>query len=101
LLCAPTRWSIPARPCSSTWSARRSPPRPTKKRISMERKTMNGHVGGDPHTSCPGDVGLESLLDLEKGRMSRLVFQHPGLYERELERIFARCWLFVAHESQI
>ncbi|NML26035.1 SRPBCC family protein [Zoogloea dura] len=44
---------------------------------------------------------LDELLSLEKGRMSRDVFWDKDIYEQEIERIFARCWLFVAHESQI
>lgn len=44
---------------------------------------------------------LDELLSLEQGRMSRDVFWDKDIYEQEIERIFARCWLFVAHESQI
>ena len=44
---------------------------------------------------------LDELLSLEKGRMYRDVFWDKDIYEQEIERIFARCWLFVAHESQI
>lgn len=44
---------------------------------------------------------LDQLLSLEQGRMSRDVFWDKDIYEQEIERIFARCWLFVAHESQI
>lgn len=44
---------------------------------------------------------LDNLMSLEQGRMSRKVFYDQKLYELELERIFARCWLFVGHESQI
>ena len=46
-------------------------------------------------------IDVQSLLDLENGFVSRRVYSDPELYQLELERIFARCWLFLAHESQI
>jgi phenylpropionate dioxygenase-like ring-hydroxylating dioxygenase large terminal subunit len=41
------------------------------------------------------------LVDLERRTVSPRVFTDPEVYRAEQERIFARCWLYVAHESQI
>ncbi|MGA7260068.1 MAG: aromatic ring-hydroxylating dioxygenase subunit alpha, partial [Stellaceae bacterium] len=44
---------------------------------------------------------MSRLVDDNKGLVSRRIFIEPEIYEQELERIFARCWLFLCHESQI
>jgi phenylpropionate dioxygenase-like ring-hydroxylating dioxygenase large terminal subunit len=41
------------------------------------------------------------LVDLDKGTISREIFVNESLYKEEQERIFARSWLFVGHESQV
>src|SRR5262249_9187562 len=41
------------------------------------------------------------LIDAENGLVSKRIFIEREIYEQELERIFARCWLFLCHESQI
>jgi len=46
-------------------------------------------------------IDVSGLVNVEEGLQSRLIFWDRGVYEQELERIFARCWLFLAHESQI
>jgi len=38
---------------------------------------------------------LRRLVDDGNGLVSRRIFVGPEIYEQELERIFARCWLFL------
>src|SRR3979411_2198206 len=49
----------------------------------------------DSHGYRPG------LVDLKAGQISREIFVNDQIYAEEQERIFARAWLFVGHESQI
>ena len=44
---------------------------------------------------------LSGLIDVEKGEVNRRIFSDPDIYQAEMEQIFARAWLFMAHESQI
>jgi phenylpropionate dioxygenase-like ring-hydroxylating dioxygenase large terminal subunit len=46
-------------------------------------------------------TNINHLVDVENGLISRRIFIERELYEQELEQIFARCWLFLCHESQI
>src|SRR5579859_2766111 len=41
------------------------------------------------------------LVDLATGQISREIFVNEAIYAEEQERLFARAWLFVGHESQI
>ncbi|MCH8281737.1 MAG: Rieske 2Fe-2S domain-containing protein, partial [Chloroflexi bacterium] len=41
------------------------------------------------------------LVDLKAGHISREIFVNGDIYQQEQEQIFARCWLFVGHESQV
>ena len=43
----------------------------------------------------------KGLVDLGTGRVSREIFVDEAIYAQEQERLFARAWLFVGHESQI
>ena len=44
---------------------------------------------------------IQGLVDADRGLVSRRIFIEPDIYQQELENIFARCWLFLCHESQI
>jgi phenylpropionate dioxygenase-like ring-hydroxylating dioxygenase large terminal subunit len=41
------------------------------------------------------------LVDIIAGQISREIFVNEEIYRQELERLFARVWLFVGHQSQI
>jgi 3-phenylpropionate/trans-cinnamate dioxygenase subunit alpha len=41
------------------------------------------------------------LIDDAHGTISRRIFIEPEIYQAELKQIFARCWLFLCHDSQI
>jgi phenylpropionate dioxygenase-like ring-hydroxylating dioxygenase large terminal subunit len=41
----------------------------------------------------------DALVDNERRAVSLLAFTDPEVHREEQERIFARCWLVVAHES--
>lgn len=43
----------------------------------------------------------ERLVDTPGRLVSRRIFFEPEIYQEELRKIFARSWLFIAHESQI
>lgn len=47
------------------------------------------------------DIDCKSLVDLEAGLLDRRVFSDPEIYELEREKIFARCWLYLGHESEV
>ena len=46
-------------------------------------------------------LDVKQLVDTQRGLVSPRVFIENDIYEQELEQIFARCWLFLCHETQI
>jgi phenylpropionate dioxygenase-like ring-hydroxylating dioxygenase large terminal subunit len=41
------------------------------------------------------------LINSTRGIVSRQVFMNPEIYQRELQQIYAGCWLYLGHESQV
>jgi nitrite reductase/ring-hydroxylating ferredoxin subunit len=46
-------------------------------------------------------IDYRSLVDAGAGTVDRRIFSDAEIYRAEMERIFARCWNFMCHESQI
>ena len=44
---------------------------------------------------------VSKLVDYENGLLDPRIYTDPDLYEAELEHVFGRCWLFLAHDSMI
>jgi phenylpropionate dioxygenase-like ring-hydroxylating dioxygenase large terminal subunit len=44
---------------------------------------------------------LEETVRPLEGQIPAFIYGDPEVYELEIERIFSRCWLFVAHESEV
>ena len=47
------------------------------------------------------DMPPDCWIDHERALVSRKIFVDHQVYQQELEQIFARCWLFLCHESMI
>ena len=43
---------------------------------------------------------MDRLVDAERGSISRRIFIEPEIHEKELQQIFARCWLFLCHDTR-
>src|ERR1700742_3389908 len=48
-----------------------------------------------------GAKPFQDMVDAKTGLVDRAIFSDQAIYELELERIFARTWNFMCHESQI
>lgn len=44
---------------------------------------------------------LRELVDIENGFIRGEIFHSAEIYDRELEQVFARSWLFLAHDAMI
>ena len=49
------------------------------------------------YVADPNDIG--SLV--QPGRVHGSIYTDPAIFELEMERVFGRAWVFLAHESQV
>lgn len=41
------------------------------------------------------------LIDADRGQLNPQIYSDAEIYQRELEQVFSRSWLFLAHDSQL
>jgi 3-phenylpropionate/trans-cinnamate dioxygenase alpha subunit len=46
-------------------------------------------------------IAVDELVSVERGELNRRIFSDIEIFELEMEHIFGRAWLFLAHESMI
>jgi phenylpropionate dioxygenase-like ring-hydroxylating dioxygenase large terminal subunit len=51
--------------------------------------------------TATSDRSLSSLVDIDRGMISRELYTNEDIYRQEQEQIFKRAWLFVGHESMV
>jgi len=85
--------------------------------IAAPAQSSSGTAGESAGTGAAGGPGVpvavlppsrpapwfdaDRYVDVAAGTVDRHIFWDETIYQRELEQIFARCWLLVGHESQI
>jgi len=55
----------------------------------------------DMRTRNPFPADYHDYINTDEGWVDRRIFWEEEIYQQELEKIFARSWQFIAHDSQI
>jgi nitrite reductase/ring-hydroxylating ferredoxin subunit len=70
-------------------------------RDEVLRMSIEGKLAARVGPILSDGTALRELIDLDNHEVSFRVATDPEIYRLELERIFARAWIPVAHESEI
>jgi nitrite reductase/ring-hydroxylating ferredoxin subunit len=46
-------------------------------------------------------MNFKDLVRVDEGLISRSIYTDDQIYQLELERVFAKCWLYLGHDSQL
>lgn len=84
---------------SSTEST--TPSAPQRQEQTGRDHTSTTAVAVNRTTTTRSIASGSELVDAPNGRVDRRIFWDQDIYERELLQVFAKSWLFIAHDSQI
>src|SRR5262245_36296175 len=72
--------------------------RPKQRATSQSRRLRYRGLTMNTHLLLPNS---QNWIDVRRGTVSREAFTSDRIFELEMERIFDRNWVFIAHESEI
>src|SRR5262249_3862917 len=58
-------------------------------------------AAGGHRSMTPTTIDIDDLVSLDRGEVDRRTYSDRAIFDREMEQIFGRAWLFLCHESQI
>lgn len=69
--------------------------------MSIDPTTSLTRISEDPRHVLPDGTPLTELVSLERRSVATRVMSDADIYRLEMERIFDKAWVFVAHETEI